>query len=138
MTLDLFRLLVDFGLVVLIWMVQLVVYPSLRYYETPNLIKWHKVYTIRVTYIVLPLMLSELVIGGCQLWIQQGWYQILSVILILLLWLLTFIVFVPLHHKIDPESDTDIVTKALVQSNWIRTFLWTVLGVSSIIYFLNL
>ena len=56
MSLDLARLLIDFGFVVLIWAVQLVIYPSFGFYAKANLFEWHKSYTARVTYIVLPLM----------------------------------------------------------------------------------
>ncbi|MFT7429007.1 MAG: hypothetical protein ACI9IZ_001504, partial [Nonlabens sp.] len=40
--LDLLQLLVDFGLVVLIWIVQLIIYPSFLYYGSKTLNKWHK------------------------------------------------------------------------------------------------
>ncbi len=45
------RLLFDFGLVVLIWIVQLVIYPGLCYYSETDLLKWHKLYTSRIAYV---------------------------------------------------------------------------------------
>lgn len=60
MNIDLVRLLLDFGLVVLIWIVQLVIYPSLCYYQDKDLAKWHKIYTQRIGVIVGPLMIAQL------------------------------------------------------------------------------
>jgi len=42
MSIPLIRLLFDFGLLVLIWLVQLVIYPSFLYYEQDNLKRWHE------------------------------------------------------------------------------------------------
>ena len=60
------RLLLDFGLCILIWMVQLVVYPSFLFFSFNNLFTWHKTYTKAIALIVIPLMLGQLgiVISG--------------------------------------------------------------------------
>lgn len=125
MSVDDFRLLLDFGFAVLIWAVQLVIYPSFLYYPKKDLITWHRSYTVRVTYIVMPLMFGQLILSIWQLIALKNLYTVLSVILIGLLWVLTFTVFVPLHRNIDrgqPESDTSL---KLVRYNWIRTVLWS-------------
>ena len=57
---DMVRLLFDFGLVILIWMVQLVVYPSFRYYKESDLMRWHERYTKAISIIVVPLMFGQL------------------------------------------------------------------------------
>lgn len=134
MSVDLARLLIDFGFVVLIWAVQLVIYPSFGYYSKENLYNWHRSYTTRVTFIVLPLMFSQLVLAVIQLWQNQNWFTILSIIIIASLWLLTFLVFVPLHVSIDENVPRENVTDKLVTKNWIRTFLWTLLFVLSLVH----
>ncbi len=134
MTLDNFRLLVDFGFAVLIWAVQLVIYPSFVYYPKMELIRWHRKYTIRVTYIVLPLMFTQLILSVWQFLILRNFYTILSVILIGILWALTFAVFVPLHRKIDrgqPEVNT---CSSLVRYNWVRTLLWSSIFLISLVH----
>jgi DMSO reductase anchor subunit len=133
MSIDLLRLLIDFGFLVLIWAVQLVIYPSFGYYSKENLFKWHKSYTTRVTFIVLPLMFSQLILASIQLLETQNLYTILSAILIIILWLLTFLIFVPLHQSIDNTSPIADVCNKLVQKNWLRTVLWTLLFVISIV-----
>jgi hypothetical protein len=138
MSLDLARLLIDFGFVVLIWVVQLVIYPSFGFYSKANLFNWHKSYTARVTLIVLPLMFSQLILSCIQLWKVQNWYTILSLVIIITLWLLTFLIFVPLHQSIDNNKSTDDACFKLVRKNWTRTLLWTLLfSISVLNYSIN-
>ncbi len=136
MTLDLARLLIDFGFVVLIWAVQLVIYPGLDYYSKQNLYTWHRSYTVRVTFIVLPLMFSQLILAGIQLWQIQNWYTIISGIIISILWLQTFLIFVPLHQSIDNNVPVENVCKKLIIKNWMRTFFWTLLFLISMLYYI--
>jgi hypothetical protein len=53
------RLLLDFGLVVLIWLVQLVIYPGFKFYSPSNLALWHKIYTGRIGVAVVPMMVWQ-------------------------------------------------------------------------------
>ena len=136
MTLDLARLLTDTGFLILIWAVQLVIYPSFNYYTPKNLFVWHRNYTVRVTYIVLPLMFSQLILAVIYVWQIQDWYSILSLLIIVVLWLLTFLIFVPLHQSIDKAQPQEGVCEKLVSKNWIRTVLWTVLFILSFLNYL--
>ena len=127
MSIDILRLLTDFGLVVLIWIVQLIVYPSFLYYSSKELIKWHRIYTSRFTFIVLPLMLGQLTITLYQLFLAVNLYTVLSFVIIILLWLSTFLQFIPIHAKISKGKVNQKMLDSLVKKNWIRTFLWSVL-----------
>ena len=127
MELDFIRLLIDFGFVVLIWAVQLVIYTSFKFYNKENLYVWHQSYTARVTIIVLPLMFSQLILASIQLWQTQNLYTILSGLIIVTLWLQTFLIFVPLHQSIDNNNSKANVCSQLVTKNWMRTLLWTLL-----------
>ncbi|MBT8295067.1 MAG: hypothetical protein KJO51_01480, partial [Gramella sp.] len=127
MDLLLFRLLTDFGLVVLIWMVQLVVYPGLCFYPDHELDTWHKKYKNRIAFIVGPLMLAQLAIVIGQFVIDQNLYTWSSLGIVLAIWMLTFLVFVPLHNSINPDESCEEITASLVKKNWWRTFLWSVL-----------
>ena len=55
--------LVDFGMCVVLWLVQLVIYPSFLRVEPSELITWHKAYTFRVSFVILPLMFGQLVLS---------------------------------------------------------------------------
>ncbi|MEO9952181.1 hypothetical protein [Nonlabens sp.] len=120
------KLLIDFGLVVLIWMVQIIIYPSFLHYTSEKLSVWHPLYTRKITSIVAPLMLAQLSIS-VYLMITQltySFYEIIDLLLIATNWLLTMLVFISLHEKIEHNStDRDIQTK-LVKYNWVRVVLF--------------
>jgi len=124
---DSLRLLLDFGLFILIWLVQLVIYPSFQYYVKDDLIRWHKKYTPRITFIVLPLMLGQLMLYGALLQEEKTFYSIGSFVLVLIAWLLTFTIFVPRHNEISSGTYSEKMLTHLVKFNWSRTLLWTLL-----------
>ena len=125
------RLLLDFGLCILIWMVQLIVYPSFAFYNNTQLLTWHKTYTKAIAFIVIPLMLGQLGIAIYQVFLVQNSYTLVSIILVVFLWGITLLKFAPMHQQIS-EGNTQIqLLKTLVQMNWIRTIIWTLLFVLS-------
>lgn len=132
--LDLYRLLFDLGFMVLIWIVQLIIYPGFRYMPSKDLVVWHRIYSNRITIILAPLFLGQLVISLVQLWQSQNYYTISSVVLVLLLWLITMVLFMPLHRRISINSFDVHLLQKLERLNWVRTALWTILFVSSFIY----
>tara|TARA_R110001632_G_scaffold169592_1_gene288571 strand:+ start:2823 stop:3233 length:411 start_codon:yes stop_codon:yes gene_type:complete len=127
------RLLVDFGLLILIWMVQLIVYPSFLYYTSKELLSWHDRYTKSLAYIVLPLMLTQLGITIFQMIQAQNMYTITSIVLVLFLWGITLLKFAPMHHQISQGTTHQEFLSSLVKSNWIRTICWTILFVMSLV-----
>ncbi|MEL6638351.1 MAG: hypothetical protein AAFW73_20690 [Bacteroidota bacterium] len=131
MSLALIRLLLDFGLFVLIWLVQLVVYPSFKYYQSADLLRWHGPYTQGISVIVIPLMLAQLFVVLYQCWQAPTAGAIASAALVIALWGITFLQFVPLHDVISRNSFDAQTLHELVAKNWWRTLLWTLLlGVS--------
>ena len=133
MSVTILRLLIDFGLLVLIWIVQRIVYPGFLYYNTKDLINWHRTYTSRFTFIVMPLMLGQLGISIYQLIMKVDPYTVLSLIIIVLIWLSTFLQFVPIHTEISKGKVNQNMLDSLVKKNWIRTFLWTALFLYSML-----
>ena len=127
MNFELYRILVDGGLVVLIWIVQLVVYPSFSYYNEQEVKRWHPSYTFRISLIVLPLMVGQVVLYARYAYLDPGNVSIGMLLLVIALWLITFLKVVPLHHAIDSHPDSGIPRKQLVQINWYRTAGWTIL-----------
>lgn len=133
MSITILRLLFDFGLLVLIWIVQRIVYPGFLHYNPKNLINWHKVYTSRLTFIVMPLMLGQLGISIVQLIMEINLYTVLSIIIIIVIWVSTFMQFVPIHAQISKGKASQKMLDSLVKKNWIRTFLWTALFLYSML-----
>ena len=129
------RLLLDFGLCILIWMVQLIVYPSFLFFSDNNLFTWHKTYTKAIALIVIPLMLGQLGIVIYQIFLIQNAYTFTSIVLVVFLWGITLLKFAPLHQQIS-EGNTHLqVLKKLVQMNRMRTIVWTLLFLMSAVYF---
>jgi len=122
------RLVSDTGLFILIWIVQLVVYPGFGYYEHNNLKVWHDLYTKRITIVVMPLMLIQLSLSVYSF--ISNWdnaLQIFDTLLVLLTWITTFLVFVPLHNSIAKGLHVTSSVHKLVKYNWYRTVLWSAL-----------
>jgi hypothetical protein len=132
MTLEIARVIIDFGAVVLIWMVQLVIYPSFVYYADKDLLKWHIPYTQRVTFIVAPIMFSQTGIIAYQTFTEFNYLNLLSAVICGSLWLLTFFEAVPLHHKIDMNQEVQATSQNLIRINKKRTALWTILFIVSL------
>ncbi|WP_431136886.1 hypothetical protein [Psychroserpens mesophilus] len=135
MRLDLIRIIIDFGLVVLIWMIQIIVYPSFKYYSNNGLIKWHKKYTFRLALIVIPLMCFQLFIYAFQTLKLHNAYPILGLTIVVLIWFYTFWQFVPLHNKIQSDTHSVETLSDLTRKNWFRTLLWTILFILSVLEF---
>lgn len=133
MSVSTIRLLFDFGLLVLIWIVQRIIYPGFLHFSEENLIKYHREYTSRFTFIVMPLMLGQVSFALYQLILEITPYSLISIIILLLLWLSTFLQFVPIHATISKGIVNKKLLNQLVNKNWIRTFLWTLLFLLSCI-----
>lgn len=133
MTVEIIRLLLDFGLVVLIWIIQRIVYPSFLHYTAENLIIWHKEYTSRFSVIVIPLMIGQLGISMYQAFIVTNLYTVVSLVIVIIIWLSTFMQFVPIHSNISKGQVNEKTLNSLVAKNWLRTFLWSLLFIMNFI-----
>ena len=127
------KLLIDFGLVVLIWMTQLVVYPSFTYFSESDLVNWHTRYTTAISLVVMPLMLLQVITHGFQLTTDFSWMKVIAAVLIGLAWINTFFYAVPLHNKIAAQQSVSEAAQGLVSVNWYRTVIWTVVFLISLI-----
>jgi hypothetical protein len=121
---DLIELQVTFGLVVLIWMVQVLLYPSFIYYKDATFTDVMTRHQNRITYIVLPLMVIELTIACVKLLNDRSLLNLSLLILVLLIWISTFFIQVPLHKRLLYGKDESVLT-ALIKTNWFRTGIWS-------------
>ncbi len=125
--------LIDFGMVVLIWMTQLIVYPSFGYFEEKNLLAWHKKYTSLISIIVMPLMILQLGLHLLGIWEAFNLARLMALVVIVWCWTVTFVMAVPLHQKISSGAGIKESTYQLVRINWYRTAGWTVVFILSIL-----
>lgn len=119
------QLLIDFGLVILIWMTQLIVYPSFTQMNSDNLFDWHTSYTGRISILVMPLMIGQLGlhIYGLTQTLSSG--QIAAFLFVILAWINTFFFAVPLHNQIAGGKEISQAAKQLVSVNKWRTAFWS-------------
>ncbi len=136
MSLTLIRLLFDIGLVVLIWLVQLIIYPSFLFYERNNLKRWHYNYTKKITYIVLPLMMGQFIIAIIHLFNDFSIFSLGSFLIIVSLWVITISIFIPLHNKVSTDLVNQSTINKLIRLNWIRTLLWSGLFVLNLLHYI--
>lgn len=137
--LNLIRLCADASMMVLIWIVQLIIYPGFRYYSSNDLLLWHRTYTPRISVIVAPLMILQLFLTIVAVWQNPGTYQLGTLIIILILWIYTFVKFLPLHRSIEHDKIKTDTLKILISANWLRTLLWTLVFIWSLFqYFWNM
>lgn len=123
-----------FALTGLIWFVQIVHYPSMEAYER----RWFTVHARRhaklTGYVAAPIMLVELATGFYLLFTQfQSSLISLGMLLVVLIWISTFFVQVPLHARLQRQYDPAII-KRLVFSNWIRTGFWSLRSLLLILF----
>jgi hypothetical protein len=131
------RLMSDTAALVLIWLVQLVIYPAFLHLREGDFKRWHVTYTQRVTYVVLPVMLGQLVLYGSLVFTTHHWDVWLNLALVLTAWAITFFRAVPLHGSLDVEDDHLTLSAKLVSINWWRTALWSLVWGVSVWIFLS-
>ena len=124
------RTVIDFGLVVLIWMVQLIVYPSFKHIALDQFTLWHSQYSAMISVLVVPLMLLQVGIIGYQLVHTRLWSIWVAALLVILIWISTYAQAVPVHNILQQATTLEAEqlqkqVSQLVSFNWNRTILWT-------------
>lgn len=107
-----------------IWLIQLIHYPSFVSVEPSQFANFHHRHSAVMGVLVGPVMIVELLAG---LWLVSQHAHVVSlanVVIVLLLWIFTFFVSVPLHNQLSAGFDLKVIHQ-LVLTNWPRTFLWT-------------
>ncbi|NJC25838.1 hypothetical protein [Neolewinella antarctica] len=122
------RLIFDTAALVLIWLVQRVIYPVFLYARTEDFRVWHPVYTRRVTYVVMPIMLGQVGVYALAILTDPGIDVVANTFLIAAAWAITFFGAVPLHAALDGEAtDHRALSTKLININWWRTGTWTLI-----------
>ena len=109
-----------------IWIIQLVHYPSFHFIELNQYTTFQRFHMSRISYVVIPAMLTELftLILIIILMDQVDPIILASALLLIVIWLMTAVFFSGVHQKLTLGYDQVVVEK-LVKLNWGRTLLWT-------------
>ena len=117
-------LLVDTVFLYLIWVIQLVIYPSFKYISDQNFSKWHKNYCNIIGFFVIPLMLFQLIESVILVIDFRG---VINFAVVIITWALTFTVFFYIHKRLSNEGNKKDIINTLLRLNWLRVFLWSLL-----------
>lgn len=109
----------------IIWVIQVVHYPSFHFIETDEYVSFQKFHMDKIAYIVVPVMLIESISGFILIYNELNTVLLISMILLFFIWVLTGIFFVPIHQKLTSGYQEELVEK-LVKINWVRTIFWTI------------
>ncbi len=119
-----------------IWTMQLVHYPLFALVASDAFTAYERAHMSRITLIVAPMMFLELITA---IWLVvrppahiPTWLPWLGLALVVLLWLSTATLQGPAHYRLAAEYSDERV-RFLVNSNWIRTILWTARAILAII-----
>ncbi|WP_156825381.1 hypothetical protein [Leptospira yanagawae] len=110
---------------ILIWLIQILHYPSFHYIDSSQFSKFHSFHSNRITWLVAPLMGIELVSAMALIYLLPSsiLFQI-NLVGVFVLWMFTFFVSVPIHNKLKTRKE-DHQIKRLIVTNWFRTMLWS-------------
>lgn len=122
-------------LVGLIWTIQVVHYPLFDAVSGDRFVRFHRAHSARITLVVVPLMVVELVAATAGVVLYEPtsaplghgatWAGFAAVVVV---WAATFLLSVPMHERLTAGFDVG-AHRRLVWTNWVRTAAWTVRGV---------
>ena len=109
-----------------IWVIQIVHYPSFHFIEKELYTAFQKFHMNKISIIVIPFMLGELITGMMLLLDKssKSYFLISSLVILILIWSITGVFFTKAHNKLI-FGYQELVVDQLIFMNWIRTLLWT-------------
>ena len=108
----------------IIWVIQLLHYPTFHFIKESNYVEFQHFHMQRISFIVVPAMILELLSAFMLVYYIRSNLLTVCLIILLVIWLITFVFFTKLHQSLLGGYDKIIVDK-LVQINWSRTVLWS-------------
>ena len=119
-----FQIICNSYLVSLVLITQFITYPTFLSIDKKKFPVYHKKYVNKISFIVAPVMLIELLTLILIAYFSKDFLIIKSLFLLLVIWLTTFTIMVPSHNKISRAFNKKEINR-LINYNWIRTILWS-------------
>jgi hypothetical protein len=133
---DIIRLLLDFGVSLLLLFIIFVISPCFQEIQGEQLKKLSLKLHDKMLIFLAPIYSAQLCVVGIQLYSEQNPYTIGSMVLIVMSWLTGLAFLVPLLRKIESGEDISQQNKkTLYNRGWFRIaitlimFLWSTLEV---------
>ena len=124
--LELVHLIMTAMMVSIIWLVQILHYPTFLYIDIDRYTEFQNFHMKNISYLIIPLMLLEFLTGFLLLFFvdEIDFYFSISFGLLVLIWLITALFFSKYHSALSNNYERNIILK-LIRLNWVRTFFWT-------------
>ena len=111
-----------------VWLVQLVSYPLFSYVNSKDFTKYHSVHMEKITPLVSIVMVLEVVVAFGLLFYTptiSGFILAINLSLVGFIWISTAFLQIPYHRSLAFPTNRIFYTKKLINTNWVRTGLWT-------------
>ena len=110
----------------IIWIVQIVHYPSFHYIGSDFYTEFQKFHMSRIGFVVVPPMLTEIVSGFILFFVFNITNVVfsLSILILAVIWISTGFIFSKIHGELLEGNNKNTKDK-LINYNWIRTLFWT-------------
>ena len=108
----------------IIWVIQLLHYPAFHFIKESDYVEFQHFHMQRISFIVVPVMILELFSAFMLVYYLRSNLLTICLIILLFIWLITFVFFTKLHQSLLDGYNKTIVDK-LVKMNWSRTILWS-------------
>ena len=124
--LELVHLITTAMMVSIIWLVQILHYPTFLYIDIDRYTEFQNFHMKNISFLIIPLMLLEFLTGFLLLFfaVEIDFYFSISFGLLVLIWLITALFFSKYHSALSNKYERGIILK-LIRLNWVRTFFWT-------------
>ncbi len=122
---DILNLLVSAIMLGVIWIIQIVHYPSFKWISKKEWTTFHSHHTLMISPIVAPVMLIELSLTIMIVYRLPNFWHTFSLFLLVIIWISTFFVQVPIHQRLGDRKNLNLIDR-LVHTNWVRTISWTI------------
>ena len=110
-----------------IWVIQLLHYPSFHFIQKSDYSKFQQFHMSRISFIVVPAMIIEFITGimMLQFGFSSNFLFISSLFILLVIWVITLVFFTKMHQGLISGYNKLIVDR-LISINWSRTLLWSI------------
>ena len=102
---------------------QFIIYPSFKKPDFKNFNTYHLYYTNKMFYIAAPIMILELFSSILLVYKYLSKIYLTSLIILILIWTLTFVFIVPIHNFLAKMHNKEKVDK-MIKLNGLRAIFW--------------
>lgn len=128
------RLITDSGMFILIWLVQIIIYPTFRDIREERFVAWHRHYVNAIGFFVIPMMLLQLGSTGFECYLTRSLPDLLALMMLAGAWMVTFTLSAPCHKKLQKVGQDEHLITYLIRTNWLRTIFWSLSWLIGIIW----